>query len=66
MTSTGDFTFAAAPGGTWFNGERNVDASNWMVMASSHCASLLQGTRNPLASNIVINYNAGKFDKNSE
>ena len=66
MTSTGDFTFVAAPVGTWFNGEASEDASNWMAMASSHCASLLQGTRSPSANNIVINYDAAKFDKNSE
>ena len=67
MSSTGDFTFVAAPVATWFNGEASSeDASNWMAMASAHCASLLQGTRSPTADNIVINYDAAKFDKNSE
>ena len=66
MSSTGDFTFVAAPVATWFNGEASEDASNWMAMASTYCGSLLQATRSPSADNIVINYDAAKFDKNSE
>ena len=67
MTSTGDFTFVAAPVATWFNGEAtSEDASNWMAMASTYCGSLFQATRSPSADNIVINYEATKFDKNSE
>ena len=37
VTSAGDFTFLAAPNGTWFEGH---NTTKWIDMFNVHCSSL--------------------------